>query len=543
VLFCQDRQAGEALALPNFKARTLALDSPEAEGVVVLERRATLQGMEFTPTAEQDKITTAADTGENVVVTAVAGSGKTSTLKLIGASRPATSFLYLAFGKDIQTEMQDKLPNVESRTAHSLAYGYCKDNHKHIIDRLNFKGQGYNCPIKPWKMTDYMGLPSYKSFEDNAQTDADKRNRVIKGSALLSMVKASVTRFCRTADEQITEYHVVREFADKTDQAIFARFLLPFVHKMWADLTSPTGIMETSGDHYLKVWSLDCPQLAWDVILFDEAQDADPAIAHVVENQSRQVIMVGDASQAIYGWRGAVDALSKFEAPHRLTLTQSFRFGNNIATFANMLLGHLKADIRVIGNEAKDDAVTFLDTADAILCRSNAGVIEQAIIQLEAGKRVAIAGGTNDLKSFVRAAKKLMDIEATGRGFCGHGELGAFATWTDAVEHAGTEDGSDLRIRVKLVQTYGADFLLELLDRLVDVKKAKADSYDVVISTAHKAKGLEWDSVKIAPDFKLPTEEGEIPSDADLMLMYVAITRAKLSLDPGILAALAAVGV
>jgi superfamily I DNA/RNA helicase len=81
---------------------------------------------------------------------------------------------------------------------------------------------------------------------------------------------------------------------------------------MWADLTSPTGIMETSGDHYLKVWSLDCPQLAWDVILFDEAQDADPAIAHVVENQSRQVIMVGDASQAIYGWRGAVDALSKF---------------------------------------------------------------------------------------------------------------------------------------------------------------------------------------------------------------------------------------
>jgi superfamily I DNA/RNA helicase len=77
----------------------------------------------------------------------------------------------------------------------------------------------------------------------------------------------------------------------------------------------------------------------------------------------------------------------------------------------------------------------------------------------------------------------------------------------------------------------------------VDVKKAKADSYDVVISTAHKAKGLEWDSVKIGPDFKLPTEEGEIPSDADLMLMYVAITRAKLSLDPGILAALAAVGV
>jgi superfamily I DNA/RNA helicase len=493
--------------------------------------------MEFTPTQEQDKITDAADTGANVVVTAVAGSGKTSTLKLIGAKRPATSFLYLAFGKDIQREMEGVLPNVEARTAHSLAHRYCKDNHPHVMARLNFKGKGYSCPIKPWSMPSHMGLPNSRPFEDGS--NADDPIRVITGKSLLAMVKASVTRFCRTADEQITEWHVVREFDNKTDQAIFARFLLPFVQKMWADLTSPTGIMETSGDHYLKVWSLDCPQLPYDVVLFDEAQDADPAIAHVVENQTRQVIMVGDASQAIYGWRGAVDALSKFAAQPGVincTLTQSFRFGQGIADFANRFLAHLNAPIRVVGNEAKTSTVTFLDTADAILCRSNAGVVEQAIIQLEAGKRVAVAGGTDDLKSFVRAAQKLMDIEATGKGFCGHGELGAFATWTDAVEHAGTEDGSDLRIRVKLVQNYGAAFLLDLLDKLVDAKKADAADYDVVISTAHKAKGLEWDSVKIGPDFKLPAEEGEIPSDADLMLMYVAVTRAMKTLDPGILA-------
>jgi ATP-dependent exoDNAse (exonuclease V) beta subunit len=93
------------------------------------------------------------------------------------------------------------------------------------------------------------------------------------------------------------------------------------------------------------------------VILFDEAQDADPPSRTLSRTRSRQVIMVGDASQAIYGWRGAVDALSKFEAPHRLTLTQSFRFGNAIADFANRFLDHLNAEVRVVGNEAKDSTV------------------------------------------------------------------------------------------------------------------------------------------------------------------------------------------
>jgi hypothetical protein len=491
-------------------------------------------GMEFTPTAEQDAIIAAARTGENVVVTAVAGSGKTSTLKLIAADRPATSFLMLAFGKDIQLSFEAaNLPNVEARTAHSLAWHHCTAHHPHIMRRQGKMGKGYDCPIKPWHMPSHLGLPAARTFE------ADGEPRVITGKSLLSMVNASVTRFCRTADEQITAFHVVREFENSADQAIFAKFLLPFVQKVWGDLTSPTGILSTTGDHYLKQWSLDCPQLPFDCILFDEAQDADPAIAHVVEAQRRQVIMVGDASQAIYGWRGAVDALSRFTASHRLSLTQSFRFGPAIAEFANRFLNALEAEVRVVGFEQVASAITTGLDADAILCRSNAGVIEYAIEMLGAGKRVAIAGGTDDLKSFIRAAKKLMDIEATGKGFCGHAELGAFKSWTDAVEHAGTEEGSDIRIKVNLIQQYGADFLIDLLDKLVDVKKADPADYDVVISTAHKAKGLEWDSVMIGSDFKLPKVEGELPSAADLMLMYVAVTRAKLNLNPGILGMLA----
>jgi len=177
--------------------------------------------------------------------------------------------------------------------------------------------------------------------------------------------------------------------------------------------------------------------------------------------------------------------------------------------------------------------------ADAILCRTNAGVIEYAIMLLESGKRVAIAGGTDDLVKFIKAAEKLMNIEAGGRGFVTHPELAGFDTWTDVVEHANSDDGSDIRIKVKLIQEYGVTRLLDVLSNLINIKNADPSEYDVVISTAHKAKGLEWDSVKIGNDFRIPEEAGEVPSDSELMLMYVAITRAKLSIDPGALSQIA----
>lgn len=52
-------------------------------------------------------------------------------------------------------------------------------------------------------------------------------------------------------------------------------------------------------------------------------------------------------------------------------------------------------------------------------------------------------------------------------------------------------------------------------------------SDEVVISTAHKAKGREWDSVRLAGDFKHPDDM----DTADLRLTYVAVTRAKEKLD------------
>jgi len=84
--------------------------------------------MTFTLTDEQTAIVSAAtDTPDNLLVTALAGAAKTSTLVLIAdalhEARPNSEILCLAFNKKIAVEMAERLPaNCKSMTLNSLGY-------------------------------------------------------------------------------------------------------------------------------------------------------------------------------------------------------------------------------------------------------------------------------------------------------------------------------------------------------------------------------------------------------------------------------------
>jgi superfamily I DNA/RNA helicase len=87
-------------------------------------------------------------------------------------------------------------------------------------------------------------------------------------------------------------------------------------------------------------------------------------------------------------------------------------------------------------------------------------------------------------------------------------------------------------VLVKLIDDHGPEAIIGAAKRLSDERYA-----DLVISTAHKAKGREWDSVRIADDFRQPKKNPDKPdelpaiSPAEAMLAYVAVTRTKLVLD------------
>ncbi|WP_227747205.1 3'-5' exonuclease [Paraburkholderia franconis] len=87
--------------------------------------------------------------------------------------------------------------------------------------------------------------------------------------------------------------------------------------------------------------------------------------------------------------------------------------------------------------------------------------------------------------------------------------------------------GADLLPVVRIVDEFGTGYLRSLAQRITPEAQA-----DYVISTVHRAKGLEWKRVKVINDFLFKYVAGRLTVEEDeLRLLYVACTRAQHVLD------------
>lgn len=476
----------------------------------------------ITLTAEQVAVIDGYLCGNRLVVDALAGSGKTSTIRECARATPRRGGLYIAYNKAIQVDAERSFPsNTLCRTAHSLAYqavGYS------LADKLRKPRQRANDVAR------ILGIKG-RLIATNVMGQPASIDRPI----LARLVMDTVAKFCHSADYGFTARHVPTVAGLTLEgQAEVSERVIGLARDAWGDLCTPDGQLKLQHDHYLKLWQLTSPGIPSDVIYLDEAQDANPVISSVVNAQDHaQLILVGDRHQQLYGWRGAKDAMSGFDGT-RLVLTKSFRFGPAIAENANLWLEALNSKLRIVGHDPIPSTVgrIGLDEVSAVLCRTNAGTIAQAIAAESRGVRAAITGGAGELASLARAAGELQS-----RGSTSHPEFVAFQRWSDVVEYAKTDAaGENLATFVNLVDAYGSVELLRIIGGLA----ANEDSADLVISTGHKAKGREWDRVLIGADFKpFPRKDpatGELKdpemTDEARMLAYVAVTRAKLRLDP-----------
>ena len=115
-------------------------------------------------------------------------------------------------------------------------------------------------------------------------------------------------------------------------------------------------------------------------IMIDEAQDINPVQRSILQKTGLPLVAVGDPYQQIYSWRGAENAL--LQLPGReMYLTQSFRFGKDIATIARCILDSIPdgggPSQQLVGSgpepKNKDDPEKI-----AIICRTNFGVLDEA---------------------------------------------------------------------------------------------------------------------------------------------------------------------
>lgn len=472
-------------------------------------------------TGEQEAIVGAGlDGNPKVVAEALAGTGKTSTLVELASRQLRRRGLYLAFNKSVQIEAEGKFPGwITSSTAHGLAYKVIGSQYGHRLpgnqaaSRMNSRQMASLMKIKP----------------------ASLSTGTLSPGSLVKMGQATVNAFLKTADPEVRAIHIPsRVFAFHSPTEVH-EVVLPVARKIWDDLQSPNGKFRFTHDCYLKMWQLTNPVLPWDYIMFDEAQDADPVISAIVNRQTNaQRIWVGDRNQAIYGWRGAIDSMSKVEDAVRLPLTQSWRFGEAIADQANVWLRMLGSPYMVVGNPGINSSVGDVEVPSAILCRGNGTALGWVLKFHGINLPVCLAPGTKDagkdIQSFAWAARSLMNGEGTD-----HPDLCGFQTWDQLVKYVEEEeDTADLKRMVKIINRVGVGGVIDAVKGCVTKDRAV-----VSVGTAHKAKGLEWPSVRVADDFVPPEDDQDgSPREPDyeaMMLNYVTVTRAKERIQLGAL--------
>lgn len=507
--------------------------------------------MHLTP--EQQAII--ATTG-NLRINAVAGSGKTTTLIEYAKSRPANSrILYLAFNKSVKLEAQRKfaaagLRNVKVETAHSLAY-------RHVVysNGYTVKGEGY----KIYDLAEILGIAN----------PAD----MAAAFALTNHVARFAAFFCNSAADKVQQLRYGAGIKEEKAKGFVENFYSVIENttrrflKMMND-----GEVDITPDFYLKKFQLSKPQLPYDAILFDEAQDASPAMTDVFLRQPATLVMVGDPHQQIYSWRYAVNALDSADFPV-FPLSASFRFPSPIARLAVAALDlkkmtgeHQTVIINGRGAatlrrshpelaEGQDDKTT-----KAVIARTNLGLLLKAIEHITGANKdwpVYFEGNINSY-TYADEGASIWDVLSlyNGRKDGIRDELmKSFASFFELEDYIEKTEDNSLGMLVKIVKEYG-NRLPGLIASLKEkhVGNEERHTAKVIFSTVHRCKGMEYDEVELANDFiteekiekaKKQKEKAEAEAkvkrekksewnparlNEEINLLYVAVTRAKAKL-------------
>ncbi|WYX33275.1 UvrD-helicase domain-containing protein (plasmid) [Achromobacter denitrificans] len=149
----------------------------------------------------------------------------------------------------------------------------------------------------------------------------------------------------------------------------------------------PHGRCRIPHDGYLKRFILGRPNLGFERIIFEEAQDANPLMAALVLQQREygsKLMIIGDEHQSIYKFRGAYNIfnhLPKDASVH--TLTETWRFGPETAEKVNLVLAAFKPHetARVVG--CGQDRPWSDKESTTYLARTNAKLFEMAVAHVE----------------------------------------------------------------------------------------------------------------------------------------------------------------
>lgn len=455
---------------------------------------------------------------------------------------------------------------------------YFQMDYKRFVAKY-FKGERVReieCNVTPGKYKQIFGSLSDKQME----IISDKESRCIVVAAgpgsgktrVLVHKLASLLLLEDVKHEQLLMLTFSRAAATEFKQRLMglignaAHFVeIKTFHSYCFDLLGRIGNLDDVKDvvsraaQMINDGEVEPSRIAKTVLVIDEAQDMSAeeyalVSALMAANEEMRVIAVGDDDQNIFEFRGSdskfMAQLLKESNGRFIEMTENFRSSQHIVEFANDFAGAIK-------NRMKSRPIISmsLETGSVSITKHSSSCMYQAlvddILKHRGAGSMCVLTQTNEeavivvalLRKYNRKSKLIQSMEgfrfwkmAEVRYFLKHIEenthtpLIADDVWEKAKQDTYKTYGNSaslcyLKQCVKLFEeTNKAKYLSDFKEYVFESSAedfCDLQNADVVVSTIHKSKGMEFDDV-----YMLISEPRQL-TDEVLRRYYVGITRAK----------------
>ena len=515
----------------------------------------------FTPSKQQKDIFKFILDGEkNAVISAVAGSGKTTTLlealKLIPEDK---TILFMAFNKSIAKELRERVPqrkSIKVMTVHGFGIETIRksikepsiDNSKYrkiLKDIIQFyKGKNDDVlDVYKFNKECYRFIESMANTVKNGDIDIDKfvKNVVdLSNLGRLHLIDFDTKPIGVNDLNKLADIHSINnEDGESTVAWYLSKLGLHYQDVVdFTDMIMFPNIMNLSTDVY-------------DYVFIDECQDLNTCqrllMEKAIKPDTGRFIAVGDPKQAIYAFAGAdyesYQKLKNIPNTIELPLSVTYRCAEPIVKWVkhlNPLIKHFSKNKTGVVHETfsyKD-----IQDGDMVLCRNTFPIVALCIKLLSEGKKSYIIGsdiGMSLILMIENCEKKTEDftmINVFSRLYHDKDKLIEKVMSNHKMIKSEAMEDSHVIIMNEKIQAI--EVLSEGISNPHDVIKKIKELFSndkksgICLSNMHKSKGLESERVFIIHQELIPSKYAKLQwqIEQERNLEYVAYTRAKTTL-------------
>ena len=493
-------------------------------------------------------------------VEATAGSGKTTLLTMLLGDLPTeerNSSVFIAFNVHIAQEIAKKLPQVKVRTVHKNGLALLNKHLKGIDPEYRIlvdeDGRKMDRIIRWW--LDSHGRHRGTQYEE----------LVTSQKSLVEMVQLTLSNPLdwKVLDNAVRKFGVVLEDREKQYGAIplilqWALHGLPEKDhhgKDWAAIPSHGNESHISFTEmiYLPI-ALDILPYQYRHVFADEAQDFSSCqrenVFRMVDPSGR-LFYVADPRQAIYGFAysevDSVEQITKLTNATSLPLAVCYRCPVSHVSLAKAIVPTIEPapgkEEGKIEHVSYRQAIKQVKPGDMIICRCTAPLVSMCI-DIWKEDKPAVVRGQEPSDKYLKLLSQIQDIHGWT------GDMQHFPEFLSRLRSAQANMLISKGANTSQIQSSSDRFdVLESIyesrkDRLPDLSSLKLlvrNVFDqkqdgrekVMLSTIHKAKGLEANSVYILRYDLIPhpmsSGSPELAAQ-ESNLQYIALTRAKKEL-------------